>query len=96
MLNQQQANVQNWLAAVQANDRARIAAEQQAQQAAAELTRINEQARLAALAAEAQCRQMIEEAARRERELEEIRIREQARLAALAQRIYQNILRGRD
>lgn len=50
MLNQQQVNVLNWLAAVQANDQARAAAEQEAHRAAAELARINEQARLAALA----------------------------------------------
>ncbi|UST59791.1 S-type pyocin domain-containing protein [Pseudomonas moraviensis] len=65
MLNQQQVNVQNWLATVQANDqaqaqaaaeaqrlaaeRARIAAEQQRQRELAEAARV-EQARLAALA----------------------------------------------
>jgi len=58
LLNQQSVNVQNFLRAVQANDQARMAAEQQAQRVAAELARINaqaeaqarEQARLAALA----------------------------------------------
>lgn len=75
MLNQQQVNVLNWLATVQANDQARIAAEQQAQRAAAELARINEQARLAAL----------EEAARLQKEQQETQAREQARLVALAE-----------
>lgn len=75
MLNQQQVNVLNWLATVQANDQARIAAEQQAQRAAAELARINEQARLAALA----------EAARLQKEQQETQAREQARLSALAE-----------
>jgi hypothetical protein len=58
LLNQQQVNVLNWLAAVQAEDQARMAAEQEARRIAAELARINEQAealareqaRLAALA----------------------------------------------
>ncbi|MBU6956614.1 S-type pyocin domain-containing protein [Pseudomonas sp. CVAP len=58
LLNQQSVNVQNFLRAVQANDQARMAAEQQAQRVAAELARINaqaeaqarEQARIAALA----------------------------------------------
>ncbi|WP_240869985.1 S-type pyocin domain-containing protein [Pseudomonas sp. B707] len=79
ILNQQQVGVQKWLAAVQANDQERIAAEQQAQRAAAELARINEQARLAALA----------ETARRQKEQQEIQAREQARVAALleAQRL---------
>lgn len=44
LLNQQQVNVLNWLAAVQAEDQARIAAEQEARRIAAELARINEQA----------------------------------------------------
>lgn len=44
MLNQQQVDVNKWLAAVQANDQARLAAEQEARRAAAELARINEQA----------------------------------------------------
>ncbi|WP_432218637.1 S-type pyocin domain-containing protein [Pseudomonas kribbensis] len=79
MLNQQQVGVQKWLAAVQANDQERIAAEQQAQRAAAELALINEQARLAAQA----------EAARLQKEQQEIQAREQARVAALleAQRL---------
>ncbi|MGY2442185.1 S-type pyocin domain-containing protein [Pseudomonas sp. SDO52101_S400] len=75
MLNQQQVNVLNWLATVQANEQARIAAEQQAQRAAAELARINEQARLDALA----------EAARLQKEQQETQAREQARLSALAE-----------
>lgn len=58
LLNQQHINVLNWLAAVQAEDQARIAAEQEARRIAAELARINEhaqtlareQARLAVLA----------------------------------------------
>ncbi|WP_237884773.1 S-type pyocin domain-containing protein [Pseudomonas sp. PGPR40] len=98
MLNQQQVNVLNWLAAVQTNDQARIAAEQEAHRAAAELARINEQARLAALAeaarlaaerervaAEERRQEAIAEAARLQKEQEEIRNREQARLAALAE-----------
>ncbi|MHC8331372.1 hypothetical protein [Pseudomonas sp. LB3P25] len=40
MLNQQQVEVHKWLAAVQANDRERIAAEQHAQRAAAERARL--------------------------------------------------------
>ena len=44
LLNQQQVNVLNWLAVVQAEDQARIAAEQEARRIAAELARINEQA----------------------------------------------------
>lgn len=44
LLNQQHINVLNWLAAVQAEDQARIAAEQEARRIAAELARINEQA----------------------------------------------------
>ncbi|MEO3726848.1 S-type pyocin domain-containing protein [Pseudomonas syringae] len=75
MLNQQHVNVLNWLASVQASDQARIAAQQEAQRAAAELARINEQARLAALA----------ETARRQKEQQEIQAREQARLTALAE-----------
>ncbi|PCR97406.1 S-type Pyocin [Pseudomonas fluorescens] len=98
MLNQQQVNVLNWLATVQANDQARIAAEQQAQRAAAELARINEQARLEALAqaarvvaerervaAEQHRQQALAEAARQQKEQEEIQAREEARLAALAE-----------
>ncbi|WLH36586.1 S-type pyocin domain-containing protein [Pseudomonas sp. FP2196] len=75
MLNQQHVQVLNWLASVQASDQAQIAARQQAQWAAAELARINEQARLAALT----------EAARRQKEQLEIQAREQLRLAALAE-----------
>lgn len=75
MLNQHHVNVLNWLASVQASDQARIAAQQEAQRAAAELARINEQARLAALA----------ETARRQKEQQEIQAREQARLTALAE-----------
>ncbi|WP_262415121.1 S-type pyocin domain-containing protein [Pseudomonas fluorescens] len=98
LLNQQQVNVLNWLATVQANDQARIAAEQQAQRAAAELARINEQARLEALAqaarvvaerervaAEQHRQQALAEAARQQKEQEEIQAREEARLAALAE-----------
>ena len=98
ILNQQQVNVLNWLAAVQANDQARAAAEQEAHRAAAELARINEQARLAALAeaarlaaerervaAEERRQEAIAQAARLLKEQEEIRNREQARLAALAE-----------
>ncbi|MDT9675008.1 S-type Pyocin [Pseudomonas sp. JV414] len=98
LLNQQQVNVLNWLAAVQAEDQARAAAEQEAHRAAAELARINEQARLAALAgaarlaaerervaAEERRQEAVAEAARLQKEQEEIRNREQARIVALAE-----------
>ncbi|WP_256207545.1 S-type pyocin domain-containing protein [Pseudomonas nunensis] len=92
MLNQQQIEVHQWLAAVQANDRERIAAEQQAQRAAAERARLAAEAETRRLAAE-QARlseqrrqQALIEAARRQKEEEQIRIREQARLAALAEK----------
>jgi hypothetical protein len=91
LLNQQQVNVLNWLAAVQAEDQARMAAEQEARRIAAELARINEQAealareqaRLAALAedqrlATEQALVAAEAAAR------QVAV-EQARLAALAE-----------
>jgi hypothetical protein len=44
LLNQQQLNVQNWLTSVQASDQVQMAAQQEAQRAAAEQARINEQA----------------------------------------------------
>ncbi|QXI19985.1 S-type pyocin domain-containing protein [Pseudomonas hamedanensis] len=75
LLHEQQVNVHNWLAAVQANDHAQAAAAEAARQAA-------EQARIAA---EQQRQRDIAEAARRQREQAEIRAREQARLAALAE-----------
>ncbi|MFJ2686219.1 S-type pyocin domain-containing protein [Pseudomonas sp. NPDC087342] len=90
MLNQQQIEVHQWLAAVQANDRERIAAEQQAQRAAAERVRLAAEAETRRLAAEQaklseqRRQQALIEAARRQKEEEQIRIREQARLAALA------------
>lgn len=73
MLNQQQINVQNWLATVQANDRAQ-AADAEAQRLAAERARI---------AAEQQRQRELAEAARREQA--QILAREQARLAAMAE-----------
>lgn len=91
LLNQQQVNVLNWLAAVQAEDQARMAAEQEARRIAAELARINEraealareQARLAALAEEQRLATeqalVAAEAAARQVAVE------QARLAALAE-----------
>lgn len=92
MLNQQHVEVHKWLAAVQANDRERIAAEQQAQRAEAERARLAAEAETRRLAAE-QARlseqrrqQALVEAARRQKEEEQIRIREQARLAALAEK----------
>ncbi|UQS15814.1 S-type pyocin domain-containing protein [Pseudomonas sp. HS6] len=75
LLNHQQVNVRNWLASVQASDQARNAAREQAERTAAEQARIKEQARLAALA----------EAARLQKEQQEIQAREQARLTALAE-----------
>lgn len=89
LLNQQQVNVHNWLASVQASDQAQHAARLQAEQAAAELARLHEQERLAAAErariAEEQRLQALAEAARQQREQEEIRSREEARLAALAE-----------
>jgi hypothetical protein len=74
LLNQQQADVLNWLAAVQAQDQAQAAAAE-AQRLAAEHARI---------AAEQQRQREIAEAARQEQE--QIRAREQARLATLAKK----------
>jgi hypothetical protein len=73
LLHQQQVNVHNWLAAVQAND--------QAQAALAETQRLF--AERARIEAEQQRQKDLAEAARREQE--QARIREQARLAALAE-----------
>ncbi|MGE8145643.1 S-type pyocin domain-containing protein [Pseudomonas frederiksbergensis] len=91
MLNQQHVEVHKWLAAVQANDRERIAAEQQAQHAAAELARINEQAAVhareqARLAALAEAQRVAVEQARVAAEAAAQQVAaEQARLAALAE-----------
>jgi len=89
LLNQQQVNVHNWLASVQASDQAQNAARLQAEQAAAELARLHEQERLAAAErariAEEQRLQDLAEEARLQQEQEEIRSREEARLAALAE-----------
>jgi hypothetical protein len=74
LLNQQQADVLNWLATVQAQDQAQAAAAE-AQRLAAEHARI---------AAEQQRQREIAEAARQEQE--QIRAREQARLATLAKK----------
>jgi hypothetical protein len=73
LLHQQQVNVHNWLAAVQAND--------QTQAALAETQRLF--AERARIEAEQQRQKDLAEAARREQE--QARIREQARLAALAE-----------
>ncbi|MFW9081609.1 hypothetical protein ACOI9X_20420 [Pseudomonas sp. P2757] len=75
VLHQQQVNVHNWLAAVQANDHAQAQAAEAARQAA-------ERARIAA---EQQRQRDLAEAARRQQEQWDIQAREQARLAALAQ-----------
>ncbi|WP_322845944.1 S-type pyocin domain-containing protein [Pseudomonas sp. B33.4] len=75
MLNQQQVNVQNWLAAVQTNDQAQAQAAAEARRVAAEHARI---------ALEQQRQREIAEAARQEQE--QIRAREQARLATLAKK----------
>jgi hypothetical protein len=91
LLNQQQVNVLNWLAAVQTDDQARMAAEQEARRIATELARINEQAetlareqaRLAALA-EAQ-RLAIEQALVAAEAAARQVAAEQAQLAALAE-----------
>lgn len=91
LLNQQSVNVQNFLRAVQANDQARMAAEQQAQRVAAELARINaqaeaqarEQARIAALA---QAQRLANEQAQVAAEAAARHVAaEQARLEALAE-----------
>lgn len=74
LLNQQQADVLNWLATVQAQDQAQAAAAE-AQRLAAEHARV---------AAEQQRHRDAAEATRREQE--QIRIREQTRLAALAEK----------
>lgn len=93
LLNQQSVNVQNFLRAVQANDQARMAAEQQAQRVAAELARINaqaeaqarEQARLAALA---QAQRMANEQAQVAAEAAARHVAaEQAHLAVLAEQV---------
>ena len=76
VLHQQQVNVHNWLAAVQANDQVQAEAAEAARRAA-------EQARVDA---EQQRQKDLAETARRQREQEEIRAREQARLEALAQK----------
>jgi hypothetical protein len=76
VLHQQQVNVHNWLAAVQANDQAQAEAAEAARRAA-------EQARVDA---EQQRQKDLAETARRQREQEEIHAREQARLEALAQK----------
>lgn len=76
VLHQQQVNVHNWLAAVQANDQAQAEAAETARRAA-------EQARVDA---EQQRQKDLAETARRQREQQEIRAREQARLEALAQK----------
>jgi hypothetical protein len=76
VLHQQQVNVHNWLAAVQANDQAQAEAAEAARRAA-------EQARVDA---EQQRQKDLAESARRQREQEEIRAREQERLEALAQK----------
>ncbi len=77
VLNQQHVNVLNWLAAVQADEQARLAAQQQAQRLAAELER---------QAVEAQARRVEAERARVAAEVEGQRIAaEQARFAALAE-----------
>lgn len=75
VLHQQQVNVHNWLAAVQANDQAQAEAAEAARRAA-------EQARVDA---EQQRQKDLAESARRQREQEEIRAREQERLATLAE-----------
>lgn len=75
VLHQQQANIHNWLANVQANDQAQAAAAEAARRAA-------EQARIAA---EQQRQRDLQEQVRRQQEQAEIQAREQARLAALAE-----------
>lgn len=75
VLHQQQVNVHNWLAAVQANDQAQAEAAEAARRTA-------EQARVDA---EQQRQKDLAESARRQREQEEIRAREQERLATLAE-----------
>ncbi|MGG7672964.1 S-type pyocin domain-containing protein [Pseudomonas sp. WC2] len=75
VLHQQQVNVHNWLAAVQANDQAQAEAAEAARRAA-------EQARVDA---EQQRQKDLAESACRQREQEEIRAREQERLATLAE-----------
>jgi hypothetical protein len=91
MLNQQHVNVVNWLAAVQANDHARMAAEQEARRIAAELARINEQAEILAreqarLAALAETQRLATEQALVAAEAAARQVAaEQARLAALAE-----------
>ena len=80
-LNQQQIAVQNFLAAVQTDEQARLISEQEAQRVAAELAR---------MAAEAEARRIVveQQVANEQRlaaEQAEAQAREQARLAALAE-----------
>lgn len=98
VLNQQHINVLNWLAAVQTEEQARLAAQQQAQQLAAELQRQAAEAearrlaaeeeaqRIARLAALLQAQRLADEQARlaAEAAAQQVAV-EQARLAALAQ-----------
>lgn len=98
VLNQQHINVLNWLAAVQTEEQARLAAQQQAQQLAAELQRQAAEAEARRLAAEEEARRIARLAALLEAQRladEQARLAaeaaaqqvavEQARLAALAQ-----------
>lgn len=91
LLNQQHINVLNWLAAVQAEDQARIAAEQEARRIAAELARINEQAQTLAreqarLAVLAEAQRLATEQALVAAEAAARQVAaEQAQLAALAE-----------
>ncbi|MHC8345112.1 S-type pyocin domain-containing protein [Pseudomonas sp. RT6P73] len=81
VLNQQHINVLNWLAAVQSEEQARLAAQQQAQQLAAELQRQAAEAEARRIAAEEEARRIARLAAL----LEAQRLAdEQARLAAEA------------
>lgn len=80
-LNQQQISVQNFLAAVQTDEQARLISEQEAQRVAAELAR---------MAAEAEARRIVveQQVANEQRlaaEQAEAQARERARLAALAE-----------
>ncbi|MCU1748299.1 S-type pyocin domain-containing protein [Pseudomonas sp. 6D_7.1_Bac1] len=93
LLNQQSVNVQNFLRAVQADDQARMAAEQEAQRVAAQLAHMNaqaeaqtrEQARVAALA---QAQRLANEQAQVAAEAAARHVAaEQAHLAALAEQV---------
>ena len=91
MLNQQHTNVLHWLNAVQVNDQARLAVEQEARRAAAELAHINEQAAANAreqlrLAALAEAQRLAVEQARVAAEAAARQVAaERAHLAALAE-----------